>query len=219
MSLAVAPASLLHPAPAAALRLAVDAGCRDHATADALVDRVAAWVRAATDGRVPEPAQASTHLVPGSRPRVVVAATWHAAPGLDTTLAAEVLTRAGCELGAAAVVVQTATVRLTSPGRDPDGAWLALAEHEQRRSGRLVRFAGHDRLGEALTVRELESTTAVERVEGLAGCEVSPDSVLHLDGWARPTWTERGCVLLVQRGARGLVPYEARHQQACCADH
>lgn len=219
MSVAVAPASLLAPAPVAALRLAVDAGCRDHAAADALVDRVCAWVRAATLGRVPEPAVASTHLAPGPRPRVVVVATWHATPDLDTTLAAALLTRAGHELAAAAVVVQTASVRLTSPGRDPGGAWLALAEHEQRRSGRLVRFAGHDRLAGATTVRQVESTTAVERVEGLAGCEVSPDSVLHLDGWARPTWTDRGCVLLVQRGAQGLVPYEARHQQACCADH
>ncbi|WP_160005229.1 hypothetical protein [Nocardioides sp. AX2bis] len=215
----MAPVSVLAPTPVATLRLAVDAGCRDHAAADALVERVCAWVRAATVGRVPDPAVASTHLVAGPRPRVAVAATWHATPALDTTLAADVLVHAGRELAAAAVVVQTASVRLTSPGRDPGGAWLALAEHEQRRSGRLVRFAGHDRLAGSLTVRQVETTTAVERVEGLMGCEVSPDSVVHLDGWARPTWTDRGCVLLVQRGAQGLMPYEARHQQACCADH
>lgn len=219
MTTTVARPSRLASAPTVVLRMAVDAGSRDHAAADGLVGRLAAWVRAATAGRVPEPVLASSHVVVGPRPRIAVVATWHSGPDVDTTLAADLLTQAARELEAAAVVVQTATVRLTSPGHGPDGAWTALAEHEARRSGRLVRFPGLERLHGPVTVREVEQTSAVERVEGLAGCEVRPGSVLHLDGHVRPTWTDRGCVLLVQRGVGGLVPFETRHQHACCADH
>jgi hypothetical protein len=43
--------------------------------------------------------------------------------------------------------------------------------------------------------------------------------MLDLTDFVRPTWREGRCVLLVQPAAGGLVPFEVRHQIACCADH
>lgn len=69
------------------------------------------------------------------------------------------------------------------------------------------------------TVAAVEADSVVEAVEGLAGIELDPGDTLDLTGFARPVWREGRCVLLVQRSAGGLVPFEMRHQIPCCSDH
>lgn len=69
------------------------------------------------------------------------------------------------------------------------------------------------------TVAAVEADSVVDAVEGLAGISLEPGDTLDLTGFARPVWREGRCVLLVQRSAVGLVPFEMRHQIPCCSDH
>jgi hypothetical protein len=61
--------------------------------------------------------------------------------------------------------------------------------------------------------------SCVDTVEGLAGLTVAPDAELDLTGFARPTWRDGRCTLLVQRARGVLVPFELREQISCCSDH
>ncbi|WP_139977583.1 hypothetical protein [Nocardioides litoris] len=139
---------------------------------------------------------ASTHVVPGGR--VAVAVSWAGAPSdeVDRVLAA-------------------------LPGVDLEGAGAreAAAQHADRSAGRLVRFAGRMRVERVLTVAEVLAGSVVDEVRELGVGVLPPEAVLDLTEWARPTWTDGRAVLLVHRAAAGLVPFESRHQIACCSAH
>jgi hypothetical protein len=95
----------------------------------------------------------------------------------------------------------------------------AIAEATARSAGRLARYLGRTRIETVTTVAEVEADSVVDAVEGLAGIDLDPGDTLDLTGFARPVWREGRCVLLVQRAAAGLVPFEVRDQIPCCSDH
>ena len=191
--------------PGTGLVLAADGGARDLHGAERLLARLGGALASLTGGTSVAATWASTHLVPGAG--VVLAATWDPAEDLPPDRAAALLA-ADADLDG---------VSLTSTA-----AVAALEEHRRRSSGRLVVFPGSaalEGLGRSTTVREVLAVSAIDAVEALAGTPVGPDSVLDLRGHVRPTWSPRGCVLLVQRAAAGLVPFEAREQRPCCTAH
>ncbi|MEU9575685.1 hypothetical protein [Streptomyces chilikensis] len=107
--------------------------------------------------------------------------------------------------------------------RDPSlapGALAAAGEALRRSSGRLARYRGRRLVERRTTPGEAVAGSCLDAVEGLAGVEVSPDAVLDATGFARPTWKDGRCTLLVQRaGGDVLVPFEVRDQLACCSAH
>lgn len=108
---------------------------------------------------------------------------------------------------------------MTSPALAPAAA-AALREHRERTAGRLARYPGRAEVERVTTAGDVVALSCIDAVEGLAGVEVTASSGLDLSGFARPTWRDGTCTLLVQRGRDGmLIPFEVRDQQACCADH
>jgi hypothetical protein len=99
------------------------------------------------------------------------------------------------------------------------GLAAAVAEHTTRTTGRLARYPGRTAIERRLTASEIVTLSCVDEVTGLAGTDVQPDSMVDLTGFARPQWRSGRCVLLVQPGATTLIPFEARQQIPCCADH
>ncbi|MEI7058195.1 hypothetical protein WBG06_20375 [Nocardioides sp. CCNWLW239] len=175
--------------------LAVDADARDLAAAEHLVHRLDEVLGA--DG--PEDAYViSTHVVQEPTARLVAVLDWPGGPAVEelTALLADRL--------------PDAYVTLDSP---------AIAEATARTAGRLARYPGRTRIETVTTVAAVATDSVVDAVEGLAGITLAPDDALDLTGFARPVWREGRCVLLVQRAAGGLVPFEMRHQIPCCSDH
>jgi hypothetical protein len=95
----------------------------------------------------------------------------------------------------------------------------AVADHLDRRSGRLVRYPGRAATETRTTPGAVLAASCVDAVEGLAGSVVAPDSALDLSGFARPVWRDGRCLLIVQQGRGALIPFEVRDQVPCCADH
>ena len=121
--------------------------------------------------------------------------------------------------GAAAVLTVGETSYVGGSATLLEGALEAVGRHRERSEGRLVRLPGGALLVGELTVAEVLGGGFVDAVEGLAGLDVGPSSVLDLGDFVRPTWRDGRCVLLVQAGAGRLVPFEVRDQIPCCHDH
>ena len=181
-------------------RLAVDADARDLAAVEHLVHRLDEVLGT---GQPEDPYVISTHVVREPMARFVAVLDW------------AVLDRPG----GPAIGELTALLadRLPDAYVTPDSP--AIAEAAARTAGRLARYPGRTRIETVTTVAAVEAESVVDTVEGLAGIELAPDDVLDLTGFARPVWREGRCVLLVQRSATGLVPFEMRHQIPCCSDH
>lgn len=175
--------------------LAVDADARDLAGAEHLVHRLDEVLGA---GRPEDAYVISTHVVREPTARLVAVLDWPGGPAVEelTALLADHL--------------PDAYVTPDSP---------AIAEAAARTAGRLARYPGRTRIETVTTVAAVESDSIVDSVEGLAGIELEPGDTVDLTGFARPVWREGRCVLLVQRAATGLVPFEMRHQIPCCSDH
>ncbi|MGW0931012.1 hypothetical protein [Streptomyces sp. NPDC002644] len=100
-----------------------------------------------------------------------------------------------------------------------DDSGSAVEEARHRTAGRLARYPGRSLVERRTTPAEAVAASCLDAVEGLAGTVVTPDTGLDLTGFARPVWRDGRCVLLVQQGADALIPFEVRHQTACCSDH
>ncbi len=160
----------------------------------------------------------STHLVPTPASHFTAVASWTG--GDRATAVGQVMERIVERVGGLEVLASGEDVVLL--GRDPrvtDVLGAAVAEHVHRQSGRLARYPGQSEIERRLSVQEVLDSSTIDAVEGLAGVEVRPDSVVDLTGFARPTWRGGRCVLLVQPGLGGLVPFELRDQIPCCSDH
>lgn len=201
------------PASATALTVAVDAGTPDHGAAEHLLHRIDELL-VGTAGLAGLSDLASTHAVAAPGPHTAVVLSWAAAGRLGP----EVLRLLAGALPDAGVVVTPAGSAAGPPERVA-GADLALAEHEERRAGRLARFPGQSEVERILTVEDVLALSCVDAVEGLAGTDVRPTTAIDLTGFVRPTWRDRRCVVLVQASAGGLVPFESRHQIPCCSAH
>ncbi|SDK48034.1 hypothetical protein SAMN05428985_104173 [Nocardioides sp. YR527] len=176
-------------------RLAVDADARDLAAAEHLVHRLDEVLGA---GQPEDAYVISTHVVREPTARFVAVLDWPGGPAVEelTALLADRLSHA--------------YVSHDSP---------AIEEAADRTAGRLARYPGRTRIETVTTVAAVEADSVVDDVEGLAGIELEPGDTLDLTGFARPVWRAGRCVLLVQRSATGLVPFEVRNQIRCCSDH
>lgn len=175
--------------------LAVDADARDLAAAEHLVHRLDEVLGA---GQPEDAYVISTHVVREPTGRFVAVLDWPDGPAVEelTALLADQLPQA--------------YVTPDSP---------AIEEAAARSAGRLARYPGRTAIETVTTVAAVEADSVVDAVEGLAGISLEPGDTLDLTGFARPVWREGCCVLLVQRSATGLVPFEMRHQIPCCSDH
>lgn len=140
---------------------------------------------------LPEGVFGCTHLVRGERPRVALSLALPSEPLLRT--AQERLAAGGHEV---------------SPGA-PDAV------------GRAVLYPGVSTLTGTLTVAEVLSRSAIDRVTvlGTPG-HPSPDALLMTADHMRPTWQNTELVLTAMPAVGGtLVPFEVPEPTPCCADH
>lgn len=195
--------------PTAGHALAVDTGARSLAEAEHLVhelDEVLGEV-------LPPDHVLSTHLLSSPEPHVALVLGWPVDAAAPAEVRAALLARV---TGLAAVDDGLLT---SSPGLAPSAA-VAVTQHRTRSAGRLARYPGRVAVERRTTAGEVVAQSCIDEVAGLAGTLVAPDSELDLTGFARPTWRDGHCTLLVQQGRAGLlIPFEVRDQQACCADH
>lgn len=181
------------PASAAGHALAVDAGSRTLAEVEHLVHEIDAAL-----AHLPEEAYVvSTHVVRDPAAHLAAVVGW---------------------TGVRPDRVRDGLLGLAGARVDPDHP--AVPEHRARAAGRLARYPGRSAIERRLTAAEVVGLSCVDAVEGLAGTAVRPDSVLDLTGFARPTWRDGRCTLLVQQARDGvLLPFEVRDQVPCCANH
>ncbi|MEU2540718.1 hypothetical protein [Streptomyces iakyrus] len=140
---------------------------------------------------LPEDVFGCTHLVRGKRPRVVV----------SLILPSEPLQR-------------TALERLTARGHE-------VAYGVPDPVGRAVLFPGSASLTGTLTVADVLSRSAIDRVSVLGTPEPpAPDTPLATRDHVRPQWQDGALVLTAMPAAGGaLVPFEVPDPTPCCADH
>jgi hypothetical protein len=110
----------------------------------------------------------------------------------------------------------------------PDGifgnaARAAEAEHRSRRSGRAVLYPGVDDLVGLMTVADVLSRSAIDKVVimGLPGRpDADPAQIVDTRDFVRPQWID-GALTLVTMPASGdrLAPFEVPNPTPCCADH
>jgi hypothetical protein len=187
----------------------VDGDCRDLASVEHLLhalDGVLDGVLAEDEGYV-----ASTHVVREPVARMVAVLSWSSSSPTEDEVAERV--RVALPDAAVHAAVHAGTAALPAPVAG------AVAEHRDRSAGRLARYPGRLRVEQRTTPAAVVADSCVDEVRGLAGVSVTPDSVLDLTGFARPTWREGRCVLLVQQAVDVLVPFEVREQRACCSHH
>ena len=193
----------------AASVIAVDTAAPSQAAVEHLVHEI----DRSLDGLLPEEYVVSTHIAraPAAHHVVVIGGPVDRAAVVERLLASlEGLTEVGSDADAVLLATDAALV---------DAARDAAAEHRSRRSGRLARYPGRVAIEGRVTTAEVLARSGVDAIEGLAGTTVTPDAVLDLTGFARPTWRDGRCTLLVQRGRDALVPFEMRDQIPCCSAH
>jgi hypothetical protein len=89
-----------------------------------------------------------------------------------------------------------------------------------REGARAVRYPGVDALTGSLTVAEVVTRSAIDRVEMLGSGPADPSLVLDTDDFVRPIWRDGSLVLTVMPATDGhVVPFETRNPTPCCAAH
>ncbi|MFH8798685.1 hypothetical protein ACH4F6_03650 [Streptomyces sp. NPDC017936] len=132
-----------------------------------------------------------THLVRGERPRVVVSLAVE-----EETVAADV------------------RERLAAQGHE-------VADGVPDPVGRAVLYPGADVLRGTMTIAEVLSASAIDRVTvlGAAG-RPAPEARLTTREHVRPQWQDGQLVLTAMPAVGGtLVPFEVPDPTPCCADH
>jgi hypothetical protein len=107
-----------------------------------------------------------------------------------------------------------------SEAEDGPGAEQAAAEHGARSAGRAVFYPGVELLTGSLTVGDVLSRTAIERVVMIGGAEATPDTILHTLDYVRPMWMDGRLTLVTRPAPEGaLAPFELKNPMPCCAGH
>ncbi|WBB58170.1 hypothetical protein O7599_21240 [Streptomyces sp. WMMC500] len=191
--------------------VAVDAAASGLAAAEHLVHRMDDALTGLLREDGPEGYVVSTHVARAPVTRSAAVVSWRGGPEPA---------RVTARLLAAMPELTAVDGALVTDAALAPGALAAGGEARQRAAGRLARYPGRAGVERRTTPADAVSGSCLDAVEGLAGVTVTPDAVLDATGFARPTWRDGRCTLLVQRGTAGvLVPFEVRHQIACCADH
>jgi hypothetical protein len=210
-----APASSLSAVSTAARAVAVDTAAAGLVAVEHLVHEV----DGALTGLLGEDAgrraagvcTISTHVARAPVGRFVVVVSWDGGPEPEAVLARLSASLPGLRAVDGALVADPALA---------PGALGAAEEARHRTAGRLARYRGRSLVERRTTPAEAVAASCLHAVEGLAGVEVAPDAVLDATGFARPSWRDGRCTLLVQLSGGGvLVPFEARVQLPCCSAH
>jgi hypothetical protein len=141
---------------------------------------------------------ACTHLVRGARPRVVI--TLAAPGGLDTATLPP----------------------MPDPGHDDGGEGASLAaaaDHAAGRAGRAVIFPGVLALTGTLTLADLLSHSAIERVHVLGGTtpDPAPETLVDTRDFVRPQWMDGRLTLVATPAPAGrIAPFEVPNPTPCC---
>jgi hypothetical protein len=188
--------------------IAVDAGSRDTAAAEHVLHELL--------GPAPTPVIACTHMITGGEtPHLAVSIT---AP----TGELEDHVRAWCtDHGAGSAFTHPGATApdLAGPSNLVRGAYVAAVETALG-AGRLVRWPGREHAYGVQTAANLRSKAGIDYVEALGGLPITDDTVIDTRDFVRPLRREGQVILQVQPAAGGvLIPFEAEHQQKCCADH
>lgn len=203
------------PSPAASTAatrvVAVDAGSRSLVE----VEHLAALVDEVLAGTAEESAVLSSHHVTEPDRHYAAVLSWTGGPARDEVTRA---LAAGID-GVLVLREDDLAAALGHGAAALPGLAVAIADHTNRTAGRLARYPGRRAIERRLTAAEIVRLSCVEEVVGLAGVEIQPQRCVDLTGFARPQWRAGRCVLLVQQGAADLLPFEARQQIPCCADH
>lgn len=86
--------------------------------------------------------------------------------------------------------------------------------------GRAVVFPGSSALTGKLTVGEILSASAIDRVEVLGSGVAAAHTIVDTRDFVRPQFRGGDLVLVTMPAAGGvLVPFETRDPTPCCADH
>jgi len=106
----------------------------------------------------------------------------------------------------------------------PDGlvaaAALAREEHLSGQGGRAFAYPGRDALVGELTVAELLSRSAIERVTVMGGAPATPDTLIETRDHVRPLWMAGRLTLVVlPHGPNLVAPFEMPEEIPCCALH
>jgi hypothetical protein len=134
---------------------------------------------------------ACTHLVPGDRPRVALSVS-----GVDPS-------------------------HLPSgESIDPAVASAVAVEHHARRSGRAVVFPGVAELVGTVSVGDVLTRTAIERVVVLGAAPPGIDVLIDTRDFVRPQWRD-GLLTLITApsSANRLAPFEYPNPTPCCGGH
>jgi len=106
----------------------------------------------------------------------------------------------------------------------PDGlaaaAALAREEHLSGQGGRAFAYPGRDACVGVLSVAELLSRSAIERVTVMGGAPASPDTLVETRDHVRPLWMagKLTLVTLPHSGGR-IAPFEMPEEIPCCSLH
>ncbi|MFF4212430.1 hypothetical protein ACFYZE_24320 [Streptomyces sp. NPDC001796] len=171
---------------------------------------------------LPSGTAACTHLIRGTdRRSTVVSLALPDAATADAAWKRLVALLAGPDRATAGAVLGE---REHGPAGAVACAAQAAAEHERRQGGRAVVFPGVERLTSTVTVGEVLTHTAIDRIVVLG----APPDAAGPDGDAqvvtrdhvRPEWHDGQLVLTLQPAAGGmLAPFEVPNPTPCCADH
>jgi hypothetical protein len=169
------------------------------------------WVHEIVSGLGPIPGLiACTHLVVEPYRHVAVSVR------VPDTLADLPAVSAAAELSAVAAELSAGAAELSV------GAAAAAEEHRTGRAGRLVVYPGVDALVGVMTIGDLLTSSAIERVVvlGSARSIAAPGQEIDTRDWVRPQWID-GQVTLLAQPAIGdrLVPFEDPDPRPCCAEH
>ncbi|MBB5867066.1 hypothetical protein F4553_000445 [Allocatelliglobosispora scoriae] len=110
---------------------------------------------------------------------------------------------------------------LTLPQAGSPAADEAAIAHERRRSGRAVRYPGHEELTGTVSVAYLLGRTAIEEVRVLGGGpQPTALTLLETRAFVRPQWLDGHLVLITTRAAGGrIAPFEVPNPTPCCGGH
>jgi hypothetical protein len=88
------------------------------------------------------------------------------------------------------------------------------------KSGRAVIFPGWDRLAGSMTVGEVLSVSAIDRVEVLGGEPFDETEILDTQDFVRPQFRNGELVLTIVPAVGGVMrPFEVPNPTPCCANH
>jgi len=202
-----------HDAPGVRSVIGVDAGTANLRQADHLIHHLMDQLG------LPPDTFACTHLIRTDERRGVAVSLALSDSGTAEALWERLAGLLGPEAGA------VLGNREHGPTQAARGAALAAEEHAHRRGGRAVVFPAAERLRGSVTVADLLTWSAIDRVTVVGmpptgGHGPDPATPVLTRDHVRPEWRAGHLMLALAPAAGGtLAPFEVPNPTPCCADH